>query len=937
MSARSWRSRRSSSHKPARARSRVLRSESLEPRALLSGSGLSGITGGLAAMVGAPAPANAAPTVAQGIIVNNNAPVTGKTASLSVVGSDDGGEARLTYIWSVTAAPVGGTARFNLNGTNAAKFATATFTKAGNYGLTVKIVDASGLSVSSVKTVVVSPTLTSVGLITSSGQTVSPGSTLAVSGVTQVISAQGLDQFGNALASSPVITWSRTTMPSGAPTPTLFTSGNAAALTFGKAGTYGLAVQAKGGNISVSTNVSMSVVQVLSSLKNASTAAVYVSGTSLQPTIATFCDQFGNALSVQPTLTWSTSSQPQGAPAPTFTTSGGVTKVAFGMAGNYMLTARAVNMPNASFVTVVVVNQTLTSIAVSPNTYKVFQGADQQFAAQGFDQFGRAMVAPQTFTWSASGGTINASGRYTAASNLLGGYTVTARSGAVTGVASVTIAANTGSLQNAALATLVQNLDADGSISRQDMMQLLRSVGADGLVNAAEFADLKTILTRATTLNIPSYVQVLASDVINGNLANATFQGQALGNLAAGSSAAQLNKLVDKWFLGADHPTLCNSSVVYRSTAGSLFPHAPSHLDEYQGQLGDCYFISALGTLADSNQAAVRNMFIDNGDGTFTVRFYTGTYGTIYNYSDGSISAGFTNNCGTADYVTVDRMLPTTSTGILAYADYGANYANAANSLWIPLAEKAYAQWNQTGKEGRDGLNAYASIQGGWMGTVDAQVLGYNATDYLMPSTGKQVAINALAAKKAVTIGTLSWSGTNLGLYPSHAYAIVGYNASTDRFTLYNPWGSNQPGPLSWSQLQATCTQLVVCSTAGSVSISSAMGKAGAVQSAFSTGVVEIVASTLPGRPADTLPSESADASLASDLTAAAAPERDASTVDHVSRELFETLANSLAASSHQTRLARPAHGALPASLVDAAFAPEGWLSQSDEWATLFV
>ena len=49
-------------------------------------------------------------------------------------------------------------------------------------------------------------------------------------------------------------------------------------------------------------------------------------------------------------------------------------------------------------------------------------------------------------------------------------------------------------------------------------------------------------------------------------------------------------------------------------------------------------------------------MFIDNGDGTFTVRFYTGTYGTIYNWSDGSISAGFKDNHRTADYVTVDRV-----------------------------------------------------------------------------------------------------------------------------------------------------------------------------------------------------------------------------------------------------------------------------------------
>ena len=76
----------------------------------------------------------------------------------------------------------------------------------------------------------------------------------------------------------------------------------------------------------------------------------------------------------------------------------------------------------------------------------------------------------------------------------------------------------------------------------------------DGVVDATEFADLKTILNKAATLNIPGYVQVLAGDVVNGNAANAHFQGQALGNLAAGSSASQLNKLVDKWFLGADHP-----------------------------------------------------------------------------------------------------------------------------------------------------------------------------------------------------------------------------------------------------------------------------------------------------------------------------------------------------------------------------------------------
>ncbi|MGA2958783.1 MAG: hypothetical protein ABSF48_24065, partial [Thermodesulfobacteriota bacterium] len=67
--------------------------------------------GGSAALVRSSAAAvNAAPTVLQQIVINGNAPVTGRTAWLSVVGRDDGGESHLAYTWSVTAAPAGGTA-----------------------------------------------------------------------------------------------------------------------------------------------------------------------------------------------------------------------------------------------------------------------------------------------------------------------------------------------------------------------------------------------------------------------------------------------------------------------------------------------------------------------------------------------------------------------------------------------------------------------------------------------------------------------------------------------------------------------------------------------------------------------------------------------------------------------------------------------------------
>ena len=44
--------------------------------------------------------------------------------------------------------------------------------------------------------------------------------------------------------------------------------------------------------------------------------------------------------------------------------------------------------------------------------------------------------------------------------------------------------------------------------------------------------------------------------------------------------------------------------------------------------------------------------------------------------------------------------------------------------------EKGYAAWNQTGREGRDGTNAYLSLADGWMQAVDSQVLGGAATVY---------------------------------------------------------------------------------------------------------------------------------------------------------------------------------------------------------------
>ena len=137
-----------------------------------------------------------------------------------------------------------------------------------------------------------------------------------------------------------------------------------------------------------------------------------------------------------------------------------------------------------------------------------------------------------------------------------------------------------------------------------------------------------------------------------------------------------------------------------------------------------------------------------------------------------------------------------------------------------PLAEKAYAQWNQTGNEGRDGTNTYTSgSKGAGCPTSTVRCSAAAGSDYGVTASGKQIMIASLGANKAVTAGTNGNPGN--GLYGGHAYLVVGYSAGSDTFTLYNPWGFAQPGPLSWGQLEASCEAFSVADTSGSTAISS--------------------------------------------------------------------------------------------------------------------
>ena len=172
----------------------------------------------------------------------------------------------------------------------------------------------------------------------------------------------------------------------------------------------------------------------------------------------------------------------------------------------------------------------------------------------------------------------------------------------------------------------------DGMIDRGEMITILTSAGSGNVVTQNEFTDLTTIVDNPFRLQMvgywsglyvePGYVDILATNVVRGNVANAHYQGSTLGNLAAGDSAAKLNNLVNKWLKGLDHPAAANGYASYKTASGSLFVDGPSVNDMDQGGVGDCYLIATLGAIADTDASSIQNMFIDNGDNTWTVRFF---------------------------------------------------------------------------------------------------------------------------------------------------------------------------------------------------------------------------------------------------------------------------------------------------------------------------
>jgi hypothetical protein len=138
-------------------------------------------------------------------------------------------------------------------------------------------------------------------------------------------------------------------------------------------------------------------------------------------------------------------------------------------------------------------------------------------------------------------------------------------------------------------------------------------------------------------------------------------------------------------------------------------PHAIHPSDVRQGQLGNCYFVSSLAALANTEKGRVliQSHMTANKDGTYTV--------TLYEYN---------RQTGTFEEIeiVVTPDLPSRPDGSPAFAHPG-DIRDGQQEYWVQIYEKAYAQYR----------GGYSTLDGGAPHTTLATLTGV-PSESLRPS-----------------------------------------------------------------------------------------------------------------------------------------------------------------------------------------------------------
>ena len=101
--------------------------------------------------------------------------------------------------------------------------------------------------------------------------------------------------------------------------------------------------------------------------------------------------------------------------------------------------------------------------------------------------------------------------------------------------------------------------------------------------------------------------------------------------------------------------------------------------------------------------------------------------------------------------------------------------------------------------------NSYSSIEFLYAFTTLSQISGQSTIGLTSASGTTGLTTFASAYNGGELICLISYaSPPTSGIVANHAYAVVGFDSTTNTVTLFNPWGSNYgPLTLAWSQVQA--------------------------------------------------------------------------------------------------------------------------------------
>lgn len=246
-------------------------------------------------------------------------------------------------------------------------------------------------------------------------------------------------------------------------------------------------------------------------------------------------------------------------------------------------------------------------------------------------------------------------------------------------------------------------------------------------------------------------------------------------SLAFNGLAGQYGAGVTPSFLSAAAP----SQALYLQEAGD--GAAISVNDLHQGQMGDCFLISAIGEIALHRPTAIASMIHATTAGNESVTLYTAANGQL---------PGFGTTQFKAVQVSVGNVFPTYSVNNGASQDVVAGQ----KEIWPQVIEKAAAT--------EDG--GYGAITNGGSPVIAMEELTGRTATWMSASSLTLATLQAdIAANDLITFDTPGKSGLPYGLVGSHAYMFekLSGSGSSAMVQLGNPWGFDQPAAIPFAQL----------------------------------------------------------------------------------------------------------------------------------------